>query len=279
MSMYKIVIDSCGELFDEMKNNAHFANVPLTLEVGDWSISDDASFDQAEFLRRVAEYDGAPKSACPSPSAYMAEMEDADRVYIITLSAQLSGSYNSAVLARNLFEEEEEDVKIHVFDSKSASIGQTLIGQKIAELEEAGKSFEEVVEETEKYIEEQHTFFVLESLETLRKAGRLSNLKSMIANTLNIKPIMGSTEIGSIQQLAQARGMRKALEKMAECMMEVTKNPTEKILAISHCNCPNTAAILKDIVSAKSSFKDIIVVDTNGVSSMYANDGGIIMVV
>ena len=120
--MYKIVIDSCGELFDEMKNNAHFANVPLTLEVGDWSISDDASFDQAEFLRRVEEYEGAPKSACPSPSAYMAEMEDADRVYIITLSAQLSGSYNSAVLAKNLFEEDEEDVQIHVFDSKSASI-------------------------------------------------------------------------------------------------------------------------------------------------------------
>ncbi len=279
MSMYKIVIDSCGELFDEMKNNAHFANVPLTLEVGDWSISDDASFDQAEFLRRVAEYEGAPKSACPSPSAYMTEMEDADRVYIITLSAQLSGSYNSAVLAKNLFEEEEEDVQIHVFDSKSASIGQTLIGKKVAELEEAGKSFEEVVEETEKYIEEQHTFFVLESLETLRKAGRLSNLKSMIANTLNIKPIMGSTEIGSIQQLAQARGMRKALEKMAECMMEVTKNPAEKVLAISHCNCPNTAAVLKEIVSAKSAFRDIIVVDTNGVSSMYANDGGIIMVV
>ena len=277
--MYKIVIDSCGELFEEMKNNAHFANVPLTLEVGDWSTLDDATFDQAEFLKRVAEYDGVPKSACPSPSAYMAEMEDADRVYIITLSSQLSGSYNSAVLAKNLFEEEEEDIQIHVFDSKSASIGQTLIGKKIAELEEAGKSFEEVVEETEKYIEEQHTFFVLESLETLRKAGRLSNLKSMIANTLNIKPIMGSTEIGSIQQLAQARGMKKALEKMAECMMEVTKNPAEKVLAISHCNCPNTAEILKEIVSAKSAFREIVVVDTNGVSSMYANNGGIIMVI
>ncbi len=279
MGMYKIVIDSCGELFDEMKNNAHFANVPLTLEVGDWSILDDASFDQAEFLRRVEEYEGAPKSACPSPSAYMAEMEDADRVYIITLSAQLSGSYNSAVLAKNLFEEDEEDVQIHVFDSKSASIGQTLIGKKIAELEEAGLSFEEVIEETDKYIESQHTFFVLESLETLRKAGRLSNLKSMIANTLNIKPIMGSTEIGSIQQLAQARGMKKALEKMAECMMEVTENTKERVLAISHCNCPNTAALLKEIVESKASFKDIIVVDTNGVSSMYANDGGIIMVV
>ena len=277
--MYKIVIDSCGELFEEMKNNAHFSNVPLTLEVGDWTVLDDASFDQAEFLKRVAEYDGAPKSACPSPSAYMAQMEDADRVYIVTLSSQLSGSYNSAVLAKNLFEEDEEDVLIHVFDSKSASIGQTLIGKKIAELEESGKSFEEVVEETERYIDSQHTFFVLESLETLRKAGRLSNLKSMIANTLNIKPIMGSTEIGSIQQLAQARGMKKALEKMAECMMEVTNHPEEKVLAISHCNCPNTASMLKEIVSQKASFKEIVVVDTNGVSSMYANDGGIIMVV
>ena len=277
--MYKIVIDSCGELFDEMKNNAHFANVPLTLEVGDYSIMDDENFDQAEFLQKVAEYEGVAKSACPSPSAYMAEMEDADRVYIITLSSQLSGSYNSAVLAKNLYEEDEEDIQIHVFDSKSASIGQTLIGKKIAELEEAGKSFEEVVEETEAYIETQHTFFVLETLETLRKAGRLSNLKSMIANTLNIKPVMGSTEIGSIQQLGQARGMKKALDKMADLMMEVTPDTENRTLAISHCNCPETAEMLKERVEARGKFKEIIVVDTNGVSSMYANDGGVIMVV
>lgn len=277
--MYKIVIDSCGELFDEMKNNAHFANVPLTLEVGDYSIMDDENFDQAEFLQKVAEYEGVAKSACPSPSAYMAEMEDADRVYIITLSSQLSGSYNSAVLAKNLYEEDEEDIQIHVFDSKSASIGQTLIGKKIAELEEAGKSFEEVVEETEAYIETQHTFFVLETLETLRKAGRLSNLKSMIANTLNIKPVMGSTEIGSIQQLGQARGMKKALDKMADLMMEVTPDTENRTLAISHCNCPETAEMLKERVEVRGKFKEIIVVDTNGVSSMYANDGGVIMVV
>lgn len=277
--MYKIVIDSCGELFEDMKNNAHFANVALTLEVGDYSILDDETFNQAEFLQKVAEYEGTPKSACPSPSAYMAEMEDVDRVYIITLSSQLSGSYNSAVLAKNLFEEEEEDVQIHVFDSKSASIGQTLIGKKIQELEEAGKSFDEVVKETEVYIETQHTFFVLETLETLRKAGRLSNLKSMIANTLNIKPVMGSTEIGSIQQLGQARGMKKALDKMADLMMEVTDNTEERVLAISHCNCPQTAEMLKERVEARGKFKEIIVVETNGVSSMYANDGGVIMVV
>ncbi len=281
--MYKVIIDSCGELFPNMKENKHFTNVPLTIEVGDWQIMDDKSFDQAEFLRRVAEYEGVPKSACPSPSAYMKEMRDVDRAYVVTLSAQLSGSYNSALLAKNLLEEELEDeeqkVQVHVFDSKSASIGQTLIGKKIGELEEAGCSFEEVVAQTEAYIAEQHTFFVLESLETLRKAGRLSNLKSMIASTLNIKPIMGSTEIGSIQQLSSARGMKKALEKMVDEMLSVTDHPEEKVLAISHCNCPDSAARLREIAEQKASYKQVEVVDTNGVSSLYANDGGLIMVI
>ena len=133
-----------------------------------------------------------------------------ENVYLVTLSSQLSGSYNSAVLGKNLFEEGNAQKKIHIFNSKSASIGETLIGLKIQECEEAGKTFEEVVETVDAYIEEMNTYFVLETLETLRKNGRLSNLKAMIANTLNIKPVMGSTKEGAICQLAQARGMNKA---------------------------------------------------------------------
>lgn len=281
--MYKIIIDSCGELNEKMKRDSHFANVPLTLEVDGEDIIDDATFDQASFLAKVAASPTGPKSACPSPSAYMDEMEDAEHIYIVTLSAQLSGSYNSACLAKDLFEEEHEDedteFKVHVFDSKSASIGQTLIGLKIQECEEAGMSFEEVIEAVDAYIAQQHTFFVLETLETLRKAGRLSNLKAKLASTLNIKPIMGSTEIGSIQQLGQARGMMKALDKMVECMLEVTQNCEEKVLAISHCNCPERAKLLMEKVMAKANFKEIFIVDTQGVSSMYANDGGLVMVV
>ena len=266
-----------------MKEDSHFVNVPLTLEVGDWSIRDDESFDQAEFLKRVKEYDGSPKSACPSPVEYMNELRGVDRAYIVTLSSQLSGSYNSAVLAKNLYEEEMEDgdemPQVHVFDSKSASIGQTLIGQKIFELEEEGKSFEEVIKETEAYIESQHTFFLLESLETLRKAGRLSHIKSVIASTLNIKPVMGSTPVGNIQQLSTARGMKKAMEKMVEQMLLVTEQTREKILAISHCNNLSCAEMLKEIALSKVSYRDVIVVDTRGVSSLYANDGGLIMVI
>lgn len=278
--MYKIIIDSCGELSKEMQEDGHFENVPLTLQIGDTEIVDDKSFDQADFLKKVAESVEGPKSACPSPDAYMQAMDcDAEHIYVITLSSQLSGSYNSACLAKDLFLEDNEDKKICVIDSKSASIGESLIGLHIAACEEAGMDFETVVENVEKYIEEQHTFFVLESLETLRKAGRLSNLKAKLASTLNIKPIMGSTEEGRIQQLAQARGMNKALDRMVQSMMEVTQNCENRILAISHCNCKERALQLKEKIEKVASFKEIFIVDTAGVSSMYANDGGIIMVV
>lgn len=278
--MYKIIIDSCGELSKEMQEDGHFENVPLTLQIGDTEIVDDKSFDQADFLKKVAESEEGPKSACPSPDAYMQAMDcDAEHIYVITLSSQLSGSYNSACLAKDLFLEDNEDKKICIIDSKSASIGESLIGLHIAACEEAGMEFETVVENIEKYIEEQHTFFVLESLETLRKAGRLSNLKAKLASTLNIKPIMGSTEEGSIQQLAQARGMNKALDRMVQSMMEVTQNCENRILAISHCNCKERALQLKEKIEKVASFKEIFIVDTAGVSSMYANDGGIIMVV
>lgn len=279
--MYKIVMDSCGELPEELKKDPHFATVSLELEVGGYRIKDDASFDQLDFLRRVKECPVSPKSSCPSPEEYMENYKgEAEHVYIVTLSAELSGSYNSAVLGKNLYEEEYRDEKkIYVFNSRSASIGETLTAVKIQECEEAGMSFDETVETVEAYIDSMNTYFVLETLETLRKNGRLSNLKAFLASTLNIKPVMGSTKEGLICQLDQARGMNKALEKMVQNMISRTKDCENRILAISHCNCPQRAEAVKEKVEQLAKFKKIIVVDTAGVSSMYANDGGIIVAV
>ena len=193
----------------------------------------------------------------------------------------LSHSYNSAVLAVNLYNEEHEDCgkQIYVFNSRSASIGETLIGMKVQEFEESGLSFDEVVKQTEEYIASMNTFFVLETLDTLRKAGRLSNLKALVASTLNIKPVMGSTDEGSIQQLGQARGMKRALTKMVEDVVAATKDCEHRILAISHCNCPERAQYVKACLEKLARFKKIVIVDTAGISSMYANDGGIIIAV
>ncbi|MCR5419823.1 MAG: DegV family protein [Lachnospiraceae bacterium] len=281
--MYRIIIDSCGELTEEMKKNPHISSVPLTLMVDGEEIIDDETFDQASFLSKVAKSIKGPKSACPAPGLFLEEIEkEEDHVYIVTLSAQLSGSYNSALTAQKMYEEDhpgDTSKKIHVFDSKSASIGETLIAQKIRECEDNTMSFEEVIKKVEEYITSQHTFFVLETLESFRKNGRISWQKEKIASVLNIKPVMGSTDIGGITQLAKARGMMSALDKMVDCLLTVTKNTESRIVAISHCNCLHKAEILKNKLLEKAKFKDIFILDTAGVSSLYACDGGIIMVV
>ena len=159
----------------------------------------------------------------------------------MTLSAELSGSYNSAELGKSLTLEEHPDKKIHVFNSKSASIGETLIALKIQECEETGMEFEQVVETVDAYIESQHTYFVLENLETLRKNGRLSRVKALVASALKVKPVMGATPEGTICQLDQARGINKALVKMVDYVKEGENNSSDKVLAISHCNCPERA--------------------------------------
>ena len=205
--------------------------------------------------------------------------EGADEVYVVTLSAALSGSYNSAVLGRNLLLENKPEKKIHVFDSCSASVGETLIALKIEECEQAGMEFEETVETVNKYIESQNTYFVLENLETLRKNGRLSNLKAFVASALKIKPVMGSTPEGTIAQLDQARGINKALVKMVDYVAKGAVDSKNKVLGITHCNCPARAEIVKDAILKRIPVKDVVLLDTAGVSTMYANDGGIIVVI
>ena len=275
---YKVVIDSCGELLDEWKQDPRFESVALTLSVDGVNIIDDETFDQADFLKRVAECPECPKSACPSPERYMRAFDcEAEHVYAVTLSAELSGSYNSAVLGKNLLQEDHPDRQIHIFNSKSASVGQTLIAMKIQECEEAGLPFEQVIETVDAYIEQQHTFFVLDNLETLRKNGRLSKVKALVASALKIKPVMGSTEEGAICQLDQARGMNKALVKMAQAIVEKTADSGQKTLAISHCNCHERAILLKNALEERMPIKKIVILDTAGVSSMYANDGGIVI--
>ncbi|HBA62547.1 MAG TPA: DegV family protein [Lachnospiraceae bacterium] len=277
---YKVVIDSCGELTEVMKQSGNFETASLSIDVDEYHIVDDETFDQADFLRKVAASPNCPKSSCPSPEAYMESYRcDAEHVYAVTLSAELSGSYNSAVLGKNLYLEEYGEKQIYVFNSRSASIGETLIGMKIAECEEAGLSFEKVVETVEAYIEEQHTYFVLESLETLRKNGRLTGLKAIVATALNIKPYMGSTPQGTIYQIGQARGIMKAINKMAEVVAKEVEYPEKKVLAISHCNCRERAEYLKSRIQEKIQVKDIVIVDTRGISSMYANDGGVVVTI
>ena len=277
---YQIIADSCCELTEEMKRDQGLLTASLTLEVGEEQIIDDETFDQKSFLAKVAACPECPKSACPSPEVYQQAFEgEQEHQYAVTLSAELSGSYNSAMLGRGLALEKDGTKKIHVFNSRSASVGETLIVKKIIECEKEGMPFGELVDTVEKYIDGQNTYFVLENLETLRKNGRLSNLKAFVASALKIKPVMGATPEGTICQLDQARGINKALMKMVDYIVKEVKEPEKKVLGISHCNCPERAEIVRDAILERIKVKDSVILDTRGVSSMYANDGGVIVVI
>ena len=276
---YLIVIDSCGELTDDMKASGHFVSAPLTLDVDQYHFVDDETFDQMEFLKRVKESPNCPRSSCPSPELYKNYFEqDYDHIYAITLSAALSGSYNSAEVARGMVQEEYPDKKIHVFNSRSASIGQTLIGRRIAEYEEAGLPYEEILEKTEEYINSQTTWFVLESLDALRKNGRLSNFKAFVATALKIKPICSSTPDGEIQQAGQARGINRALVKMVEMAAESAEHMEDKEIAVSHVNNPERGQMVLDAIKERVKAKNYFVENGRGVTSLYSSDGGIILV-
>ena len=158
------------------------------------------------------------KSSCPSPERYLeAYTCEAENVYAVTLSAELSGSYNSAELGKKLYKEEKGEKNIYVFNSRSASIGETLIALKIEECEKEGLGFQQVIEKVEAYI--------------------------------------------------------------VDYIADGVKNPEEKVLAISHCNCPARAEMVKEEILKRIHVKDVLVLDTAGVSSLYASDGGVFVVV
>jgi len=273
---YKIIGDSCTDITEEMKQNGEVSLVPLTLSIEGEEFVDDETFDQKVFIEKMKASEDCPKSACPSPERYMQEFDEQEECYVITLSSRLSGSYNSAVVARDMYLEEHPDAKIEIVDSRSASCGQALLAMKIKEFKENGLNFSEVKKKITEFRDNMETRFVLESLENLRKNGRLSKMTYTIINVLNIRPIMRA-EDGEIVKVDQVRGHNKALMRMVEHIAQDAKAKLKETLVISHCNNRERAEMVKQEILKRVPFKRSFIVETAGVATLYANDGGIIV--
>ena len=274
---FKIIVDSCCDLTPAQFREGCFVRVPLTIRVGDHTIVDDASFDQGDLLWRMKESETAPQSACPSPIQYLEAFDcGADDLYVVTLSALLSGSHNAAAQARNLWLEDHPNANVHIFNSCSASAGEVLVALKIQELAQAGMDFTTVVDQVSRYINELETYFVLETLDNLRKAGRLSRVQSIVTSTLRIKLLMGATPEGEICKKGQAMSVKQALNKMVAFMADDLKH-VGKRLSIVHCNCLERAFYVKELAIKHCHFDEILISDTGGIATMYANDGGVIV--
>lgn len=277
---FRVAMDSAGELQEAFKGKDEYRIVPLTLMIGDEEIIDDGTIDQKVLIKKIADSPTCAKTACPSPEAYFREYDcGAEHVYGVTISAELSGSFQSAVIARDMYLDKYPDAKIHVFNSRSTSVGETMIVHMITQMEAEGVPFEEIVETIEAWNDEKLTYFTLDNLETLRKNGRLSRLKALAATVLKIKPICIGNHEGIIEQIDQARGSNKALVKMVDHIVEGTANPEKKLLGISHCNCYERAVMVRDAILKRMHVKEVILQETGGLSTVYANDGGIIVVI
>lgn len=276
---YKIIGDSCLDLTREMKKDPKFQMVPLTLQVGDVMVVDDETFDQKAFIDLVKASPNCPKSACPSPEAFKKACEcDADDIYVITLSSHLSGSYNSARIGKEMYDEEYGDKNILVIDSESASAGELGIAMKIQDMYAAGMKFEEISKKILEMRDQQQTYFVIDSLEPLRKNGRLTGLQAFFATALNIKPVMGADH-GVIIKLDQTRGIGKAFAKMCEIAVKTAGDISAKRAVIAHCNCLDRANRVRQELEKLGTFREIVITETAGVATMYAGDGGIVMAI
>ena len=274
---FKIIVDSCCDLTPAQLREECFVKVPLTIRVGNHTIVDDDTFDQGELLWRMKESETAPQSACPSPMQYLEAFNcGADDLYVVTLSALLSGSHNAAAQARSIWLEDHPGANVHIFNSCSASAGEVLVALRIQELAQSGMDFTTVVDQVSRYINEMQTYFVLETLDNLRKAGRLTRVQSIVTGALHIKLLMGATPEGEICKKGQAMSVKQALNKMVALMADDLKH-VGKRLSIVHCNCLERAFYVKELAMKQCRFDEILVSDTGGISTMYANDGGIVV--
>lgn len=273
----KIVADSSCDLSDELKASMNIQIVPLTLRLGEREYVDDENLNVREYIEEMKRCKTAPKTSCPSPLEFLKRYEGPESVYVVTLSSKLSATYNNAILAKDMYLKEHKGKFIHVFDSLSASVAETLISIKIDELAKKNYLEDEIKDKVSKYIKEMKTFFLLESLDHLAKAGRLNPVIAKIAGVLSLKPIMGANEDGTIKLVEKIRGYNRAFQRLIDTIGENGNRFEEKVLGIAHCNCIEKAIKFKEEVLKRYSFKDIIIVEMRGLSSTYADDGGIVI--
>ena len=279
--MMMILADSCCDLSPELLKKTQARVTPLTITIDDTHYVDDGTVDIPPYLAAMKASKNPVRSACPSPDLYAEDIKAADDdCFIITLSSKLSGSHNAAVLGVQLAEEDMPEKKVHVFDSESASAGETYLALMIHDLIAAGKSFEQIVETVEEKIRSMHTLFVLDSLDNLVKNGRISKTVALLANVLSIRLLMSDDGHGAIKNISKARGIKGALTQMVETCRKHTEGlaAASQRLVISYCNCPERARQVRDMIREKCpAIGEIVMTPTSALSSMYANDGGVVI--
>lgn len=277
MSKWKIVADS-GCDYRQLANLApetEFISVPLTIQIGADTFVDQADLDIDKMMEVMYASSEAASSACPSPQAYQTAFEGAENVVVITLTGGLSGSFNAARVARDMFVEEHPEVNIHLIDSLSAGGEMDLIVDEINRLIATGLEFDELVQAITTYQENSKLLFVLAKVDNLVKNGRLSKLVGTVVGLLNIRMVGEASAEGKLELLQKARGHKKSVTAAFEEMKKAGYDGGRIVMA--HRNNAKFFQQFSELVKASFPMAVIDEVATSGLCSFYAEEGGLLM--
>jgi len=271
---FKIISDSSGDLHS--LGDFPFASAPLKIIAGEREWVDNAQMNVEEMVEYLLQYNGKSGSACPSPSDWLEAFEDYENVFCITISSNLSGSYNSACIAAEEYMSQNPGRKAHVFDSLSTGPEMHLIMDKIVALCGEGKGFDEIVETVNDYkVNHCGLLFTLESMKNLANNGRCSHLVAKAAGLLNIRPLGIASELGTLEMLEKPRGAKKAIASAYEVMLERGYHGGK--VYIAHCMNPSIAEGMKQTLLAAFPEAEAEVYSLGGLCSFYAEKGGMLV--
>lgn len=269
----KIVADSSCDIWE--LNGVDFAVAPMTISTDNKHYVDNQELDVRLMSEDLAKYKGVSHTACPSVGSWLDCYKGFDEIFVITLTGAMSGTYNSAMTAKGIYEEENENVKVHVFDSLSTGPEMRLLIEKLKEMIEEDLPFEEIVEKGQDYLNHTRLFFALKSLHNFAMNGRVSKTVASAIGVLNISIFATASEEGTIQQISKCRGEKKVVKSMIEHLENAGYHGGK--VRISHADNLKLAHSVRDKILELYPHADIIVYPMGGLCTYYAEIGGLLV--
>lgn len=270
---YKIVSDSSGDIHS--LGDFPFASAPLKIIAGEREWIDNAELNIEEMVEYLLKYNGKSGSACPSPADWTEAFEDYENVFCITISSNLSGSYNAALTAKGIYESEHPERKVFLVDTLSAGPEEGLIVEKLGDLIASGLSYEEVCQEITAYLSRSGLLFMLESLKNMANNGRVSHAVAKITGFLGIRIVGRASDHGTLEPTDKCRNQAKSLDTIVKRLQE--RGFMDGKIKIDHCLNEEGAKALKEKILAHFPDAKVAIQETRGICSFYAERGGLMV--
>lgn len=274
---WKIAVDSSSDLHEGMEcaPGVSLSIVPLTIEIDGVNFVDEPGMDVRTMMDTMRTASGSTSSSCPSPAAWVKAFEQADCTFAITISSGLSGSYNAAMVARDLVMDEHPEKKIAVIDSCATSGQMILLAQKINSLIAQGLPFEQIIHQVEDYNQTLHIYYTLCSFDNLARNGRMPKLVGALAKKLGMR-LIGTSDHGKISIAHKCRGDRNTLLALVKDMKD-SCDLNQRHVIITHCFNLKLALTLQKLLEAQAPGVRVTILPTHGLTSYYAEEQGMIV--